>query len=77
MIVQLVRHSFPDRPDWLIVDESVPLGTRYEVIGYNRDMTILNATLKEAREIDAYLLAGNGGVGWLPTICFEPIKEEN
>ena len=77
MIVKLIRHNFPDRPDWLIIEETVPLGTRYEVIGYDRELMISNSLLKEVRAIEAYLVSGNNGMGWLPTICFETVREES
>lgn len=74
MFVQLVRHSFPDRPDWILISEHVPLGTRYEVMAYNRDIEIYNSVLKETRNIEVYFVKGNGNSGWLPKICFETIE---
>lgn len=76
MQVKLVRYHLPGRPEWLILDESVPLGTIYEVLGYDRDTVLMNDELKEAIPVDAYLVRGNNDVGWLPTVVFETVKEE-
>lgn len=76
MLVKLVRHTFPDRPDWIIVEESVPIGTIYEVLGYDRDFLIINEELREARPVGAFLLKGNDSMGWLPSVCFERIEYE-
>lgn len=77
MLVKLVRHTFPDRPDWAVIDESVPLGTVYEVIGYDRDFVIINEELHEIRPVGAFLLLGRSGTGWLPTVCFERVEHGN
>lgn len=77
MKVQLVRHAFPDKPNWIIVSKEVPIGTKYEVIGYDRDYTIFNLDSNEIRPVEAYFLIGNGGSGWLPTVCFEIVREES
>ena len=66
----------PNRPDWPIVEESVPLGTVYEVMGYHREAVIFNSELNEAMFTDTYFLVGNGSAGWMPTICFEVTKHE-
>jgi hypothetical protein len=76
MIIQLVRHTFPDRPDWEIIGRHVPLGTKYEVLGYESRASIMNLITGETRNISLYLVGGNEDIGWLPTICFEvDIKE--
>ena len=77
MKVKLVRYTFPDRPDWEIIEPKVPLGTIYEVFGYDRDCLIVNDELKASRQVDAYFLVGNNNQGWLPTVCFETVHEEN
>ena len=86
MIVKLIRHNFPDRPDWIVINEAVPLGTRYEVIGYDSRFTIVNFISHEMKPVEVYLLKvdiaknqlrGNESVGWLPTICFEVVPEES
>ena len=74
MMVKLVRHTFPDRPDWVIIEESVPLGTVYEVLGYDRDFLIVNEELREIRPIGAFLLSRDNEMGWLPSICFERVE---
>lgn len=74
MFVKLVRHSLPDRPDWIIIDESVPLGTRYEVMGFasiDTGLILMNELTKEKRPVEDYLLKGNNSMGYLPTGCFE------
>ena len=77
MQVKLVRRTMPGRPDWVILNETVPLGTIYEVVGYDRDTVLVNEELKEAVPMDAYLVIGNNDMGWLPTVCFETVKEES
>lgn len=74
MKVKLVRHTFPDRPDWVLIEESVPLGTIYEVIGYDAEVSIYNQELKETRKQDHYIVIGNGDKGYLPTCVFEVVK---
>lgn len=32
MKAKLVRHAFEDRPDWIVIKESVPLGKIYNVV---------------------------------------------
>ena len=73
---RLVRYHMPGRPDWLILSETVPLGTVYEVLGYDRDTVLFNDDLQEAVQMDAYLVKGNNDMGWLPTVVFETIKED-
>lgn len=75
MTVELVRHNFPDRPNWILISESVPLGTKFEVLGYDAHYMIGNINFDEVREIEVYLLSGHGDIGWLPAVCFEPVKE--
>jgi hypothetical protein len=77
MMVKLVRYSFPDRPDWTIIDESVPLGKIYEVIGYDREFIIVNEQLRAVRPVGAFLLKDDKETGWLPCVCFERITEES
>lgn len=78
MRVRLARYNFPDNPEWIIMSETIPLGTEYEVVGYraeNEGFTITNLYTKEQKPVACYLLKGNGDTGWLPTCCFEPIEE--
>lgn len=74
MFVKLVCHTFPDRPDWPLVDKSIPIGTIYEVIAYDSDMLIYNKDLNESRRVRAYMLAGNGDVGFIPVDVFEVVN---
>jgi len=75
MQVKLVRHTFPDRPDWIIIDESIPLGKIYEVLGYDRQFIIINTQLNIARPVGAFLLRDSNEEGWLPCVCFEKVDE--
>jgi hypothetical protein len=77
MIVQLVRHTFPDRPDWEIIGRHVPLGTKYEVLGFESRGRILNLNTGEVRDMSLYLVGGNEDIGWLPAICFEVDLKES
>ena len=66
MWATLVRHGFIDRPDWIIVSETVPLGTRYKVVSpVKRKGIILNTLTNEKREVDCYLIEGNGSKGMM------------
>jgi hypothetical protein len=75
MTVQLIRYTFPDRPDWEVVNKSVPLGTKYEVVGYDRHFRIMNLLTGEIRPVQSYFLVGNDDSGWMPVDCFETIGE--
>jgi hypothetical protein len=76
MFVQLIRHTFPDAPDWEVVDTTVPLGTQYEVLGYDRDMVMFDALTGRSKHVECFLLSGNGDVGFLPTCLFEAVEYE-
>ena len=75
MKVRLAQHAFPDRPDWPIIKDDVPLGTEYEVIGFHADLTLQNIGTGETRDVDCFHVIGNGSEGWLPCVCFELAKE--
>lgn len=76
MIVKLISHTFPDKPNWEIVEKTVPLGTVYEVIGYQAGGEIGNLETRERRKVSGmYLLDGNGDIGWMPCELFEHVKE--
>jgi hypothetical protein len=77
MKVKLVRYHLPGRPEWMVLSETVPLGTVYEVFGYDRGFVLVNEELKEAIPMDAYFLVGNNSEGWLPTVVFETVREES
>lgn len=72
--VKLIRHTFPDAEDWIIVDINVPLGTLYEVIGYDRNMSIIDINTGRKKHVECYLLDGNGDVRFLPTCIFEQVE---
>jgi len=73
MKVKLIRHTFPDDTAWIIIDETVPLGTEYEVMGYDRDMVMVDGYTGRMKHVECFLLAGNGDVGFLPTCLFEAV----
>ena len=70
MIVKLQRRTFLDDPDWILVFDEVPLGTEYEVIGFDR-LTILNLDTKKHRVVECYLVIGHGDIGYLPVDLFK------
>ncbi len=75
MKVKLIRHTFPDDESWEVVDIVVPLGTEYEVMGYDRDMVLVDAFTGKMKTVECFLLSGNGDVGFLPTCLFEAVGE--
>ena len=75
MKVKLIRHTFPDDESWEVVDTMVPVGTEYEVMGYDRDMVMVDAYTGKMKTVECFLLAGNGDVGFLPTCLFEAVGE--
>ena len=77
MQVKLIRHTFPDAQDWIVIDEDVPLGTIYEVMGYDRDMVMVDGNTGRMKQVECFLLAGNGDVGFLPTCLFEAVHEDD
>lgn len=75
MKVKLINHTFPDDPTWFIMKPNIPLGTEYEVIGYERRMIITELTTGKTRSVETFLCEGNGNIGYIPTICLEVINE--
>ena len=75
MKVKLIRHTFPDDESWEVVDIVVPLGTEYEVVGYDRDMVMVDSFTGKMKTVECFLLSGNGDVGFLPTCLFEAVGE--
>lgn len=73
MKVQLVRHHLKDCPEWDVIDKTVPLGTVYEVIGYDRDFLL--AVDDRMKSVDCFYVIGNGSFGWLPTCLFEAVED--
>ena len=71
MKVKLQRHGFIDKQDWILVFEDIPLGTEYEVLELHQNVTIQNILTGEVKQIDCYLVDGNGGMGLLPCEIFE------
>ena len=66
MTARLVRHAFKDRSDWLLVKTSVPLGTIYEIIGFESNVEIYNLETKERKITNCYYVKGNGTEGYMP-----------
>lgn len=42
LMVKLIRHNLKHDPTWVIVNESVAIGTLYEVIAYESKMVLVN-----------------------------------
>lgn len=76
MQAKLITHTFPDDPDWELVSKEVPLGTVYEVFGFDSRLTVLDLETGKARDVACYYVFRPGtGYGFLPCICLEAIKE--
>lgn len=69
MWAKLKTHHFEGRPDWIIVDESVPIGKQYRVGILNpltRKGVIINTLTGERREVDCiFVIDDNGGMGMM------------
>lgn len=72
---KLVRYSFPDDENWLVVDESTPLGTTYTIIDEKDGFVLHDKSTGKSRKVKCYLADGNGDVGWLPVDVFEIIGD--
>ena len=74
MRVKLSRHALEDRPDWIIIDQTIPLGTEYDVLGFDDALTLKNP-LYGTRSVKCYLVIREGGgpAGWLPAGCFDVV----
>lgn len=72
MTATLIRHTHPDHPTWEIINDTVPIGTTYEVLGFREGMHLSNAEFGEVI-VDAWfvLRPGGGPPGWLPAFCLE------
>jgi hypothetical protein len=71
----LIRHSFPDRPSWIIVKEDIPLGKRYEVLDFaSEGCTIMNFITGEMREVPVFRVLDDNGDGWIPAVCLKVIE---
>lgn len=77
MKVRLINHSFPDDPSWILVKEDVPIGTVYEVIGYERQMIVCSLITGKQRKVETFLCQGNGSTGYIPTNCLEVVNEDS
>ena len=74
----LVRHAHPDVPDWIIVEEGVPLGTEYMLLGYAVDLELSDPYFGTVIT-DAYFVCRSerrtgDEPGYLPTFLFR-VKE--
>ncbi len=71
----LIRHTHPDIPEWTIVEERVPLGTEYMLLGYAMDLELSNPYYGDVI-VDAYFVCREGALepGYLPTFLFK-VKE--
>lgn len=76
MYVKLVRRSFKDDPKWQVIDDSVPIGTVYEVREYHYKSAILvDRETGNKRIVSVYYVIGNGGEGYMPIDIFERMGE--
>lgn len=73
---KLVRRAFPDRPDWVLVDASVPLDTLYYVLSLEeRTGAIVNLETGEERQVSCLLVYRPGGSpGWIPTDVLQVLE---
>lgn len=68
----LVRHTHPDIPAWAIVEDSVPLGTTYEVLGFQQRMLLKNPMFGEVVVDCHFVYRTDGGPpGYLPDFCLK------
>lgn len=76
MNLELIRHSFPDDPAWVIMREDIPIGTKYEMLGFEKDITIFNAVTGKFRDVDCYLVRRVSDMheGYLPCCVFRVIE---
>lgn len=75
MQVELIRYTFPDDESWPLVKESIPIGTRYELLGLD-EITIFNFENNKIREnVTCYYVRREDGFeGFLPACCFRTIE---
>ncbi len=71
-VTTLKRHTFKDRPDWVVVNESVPLGTEYQIFGLKADIYIKRLDTGEERQVLCYLVTreGDNHPGYIPCDVF-------
>lgn len=74
--LELISHSFPDDPSWIIMREDIPIGTKYEMLGYEQGITIFNALTGKFRNVDCYLVRReyDDNEGFLPCCCLKVIE---
>lgn len=79
MKLKLARHTFPDDNEWVIVTENVPIGTEYEMIGYEQEITIYNVQTNKIRQVDCYLVRRLDDLneGYIPCCVLEVIDEQH
>jgi hypothetical protein len=73
----LLRRTFKDRPDWVLINEDVPLGTNYQIYAFRPEgITIINIETKEERPVMCYLARRmdipDDLPGYLPVDVFNP-----
>jgi hypothetical protein len=77
LLAKLIRHNLKHDPAWVIINETVAIGTVYEIIGYESKMLLSNPDTGKWYETPAYYLIGNGGQGYLPCELFEAYLDAN
>lgn len=75
MIAVLARRSFVDDPTWQLVEDRIPIGAAYIVLGFERGLVLLNLETKKRRKVDCYLVHRAGDppttAGYFPCEMFE------
>jgi hypothetical protein len=77
LMVKLIRHNLKHDPTWVIVNETVAIGTLYEVIAYESSMLLINHETGKWYNTPTYYVEGNGGEGFMPCELFEAILDVN
>lgn len=71
--LKLVRRTFADRPDWVLVDEGIPIGTVYRMLELPQEgFVVKRLDTGETRELLAVLVERDGAEpGYMPLEVFE------
>lgn len=78
MWAKLISHTFPDRPDWILVRDTVLLGKIYRVIPripLFLEGNVINLETGEQRKITTVLVEDAQEWGLMPTCVFEFVDE--
>lgn len=61
----VIRRHLSDRPDWQILRDEIPIGTKYIVVGEPIELKLKNDELNEERQVMCYYVIGNGKRGYM------------